>query len=348
MLNQKSLSELNKEEEFILFLLINSYETKTTKNGSSYLNLQLRDKSTVVSANLWENFDDILQGISVNKIVKVNGILQEFNGSPQIRVKKIRFANENDNVSIEDFIPVSSRSFDEMKNEFIQVIDSVENKFLNTLLKKIFDDENLKKFFNVPAGASWHHAYLHGLLEHTLELVKICELMCTIHPEINRDLLITGALLHDFGKTQELSINPSFEYTDKGRLLGHIMIGAIEVEKIANQIDGFPEELKNQLIHLILSHQGKLEYASPVIPKTLEAIVLYHADELSAKTNAYKNVIQSEKNKNGRWTKFIKLADTSLYIPELKTDDEENGNPFLGNKYNSEAGIAGTNEEENL
>ncbi len=348
MLNQKSLSDLNKEEEFTLFLLINSYETKTSKNGSSYLSLQLRDKSTVISANLWENFDEILKGISENKIVKVNGILQEFNGLPQIRIKKIRFANENDNVSIEDFIPVSSRSFDEMKIEFREVVDSVQNKFLNTLLKRIFNDNNLNNFFNVPAGASWHHAYLHGLLEHTLELVKICELMCSIYPEINRDLLIAGALLHDFGKTQELSINPTFEYTDKGRLLGHIMIGAIEVEKTANQIDGFPEELKNQLIHLILSHQGKLEYASPVVPKTLEAIVLYHADELSAKTNAYKNAIQSEKNKNGRWTKFVKLADTSLYIPDLKLNEEESRNPFLRQENNSETGLTGINEEENL
>lgn len=347
MLNQKSLSELNKEEEFTLFLLINKYETKTTKNGNSYLSLELRDKSTIISANLWENFNDILQGISENKIVKVNGVLQEFNGSPQIKIKRIRFANESDNVSIEDFIPVSPRNLNDMKQEFNDVIGSINNEFLKTLLEKIFAGENLNNFYNVPAGANWHHAYLHGLLEHTLELVKICDLMCTIHPEINRDLLIAGALLHDFGKTEELTLTPSFEYTDKGRLIGHIMIGAMAVEKAIDEIENFPEELKNQLIHLILSHQGKLEYASPVIPKTLEAIVLYHADELSAKTNAYKNAIQAEKNRSAginsfgkRWTKFIKLADTALYIPELEFFESNN-------KESSDSGITESEEEEN-
>lgn len=331
MLNQKTLNEIKRDEEFTLFLFVNKYEIKTTKNGNSYLSIELRDKTTVITANLWENFDELINEIANNKIVKINGVMQDFNGQPQIRIKKIRAAKKEDNVSIEDFIPVSSRSFEEMKKEFYNVINSIENKYLKLLLNKIFiprgidfPEERLNLFFTVPAGINWHHAYLHGLLEHTLELVKICELMCQIHPEINRDLLLTGALLHDFGKTEELNINSSFEYTDKGRLLGHIMIGAIEIEKAANEIEGFPEELKNQLLHLILSHQGKLEYASPVIPKTLEAIVLYHADELSAKTNAYKYAIENEKNKSGRWTKYIKLAETSLYIPEANDNDNSN------------------------
>lgn len=325
MLEQKELIELNKDEEFILFLMVNKYEVKTGKSGKQYLSLELRDKSAILPANMWENYDDILKEISEGKIVKVAGTIGDFNGSPQIKIKKIRVAKDEDNVSLDDFIPKSIRSPQEMKNELKQIIDSVQNRFLNELLNKIFSGENLEKFIHSPAGKSWHHAYLYGLLEHTLEIVRICELMCSFHSEINRDLLITGALLHDYGKIEELKFDSFFDYTDKGKLIGHIMIGALAIENAAVSIKDFPEDLKNQLIHLILSHQGKLEFASPVEPKTLEAIVLYQADELSAKTNAYKYAIRAEKNKNGNWTKFLPLANTSLYIPSIN-DELKNNN----------------------
>lgn len=324
MLQQKELIELNKDEDFILFLMINKFEVKTSKSSKPYLSLELRDKSTIISANIWDNYEELLKELSEGKIVKVAGTIGDYNGTPQIKIKKIRLAKEEDNVTAEDFIPKSSRSLHEMIEELSKTIDSVQNKFLNELLNKIFQGEKLEKFMCAPAGKSWHHSYLHGLLEHTLEIVRICDLMCSIHSEINRDLLITGALLHDFGKIEELKYDSTFDYTDKGKLIGHIMVGALTVESAANSIKDFPEELKNQLIHLILSHQGKLEFASPVEPKTLEAIVLYQADELSAKTNAYKYAIRAEKNKNGKWTKYLPLANTSLYIPNINDELKNN------------------------
>ncbi|MCF8265093.1 MAG: HD domain-containing protein, partial [Melioribacteraceae bacterium] len=175
------------------------------------------------------------------------------------------------------------------------------------------------QYQNAPAGKAWHHAYIHGLLEHTLEIVKICDLMCDIHKILDRDLLITGAILHDFGKTEELEFENNFDYTDKGKLLGHIVIAAIEIDKQCAKISEFPDELKNKLIHLVLSHQGKLEFATPVEPKFIEAIVLYHADELSAKTNAYKSAVINDANSGSDWTRYLPLAGTSLLIPgELK------------------------------
>jgi len=315
MINQKSLNKISFGEDITLFLMINKFEVKTAKNGKPYLNLELRDNSAVLPAKVWAGFEEFLPELSEGKIIKVAGVLEEYNSSPQIRIEKIRPSNEKDNVEPEDFLPKSKRSLDEMLLEFQQVIDSVQNRFLKELLKRIFDDINLKKYARTPAGKNWHHAYIHGLLEHTLEIIRICELMSSIHPEIKRDLLITGALLHDFGKTEELTSNTAFDYSDKGKLIGHIMIGALTVEKHASVINNFPEDLKNQLLHLILSHQGKLEFASPVEPRTLEAIVLYQADELSAKTNAYKSAIEADKNKSSKWTKFLPLANTSLYIP---------------------------------
>lgn len=315
MINQKELIEISTGEEATLFLMINKFEVKTAKNGKQYLNIELRDKSAVLPAKVWDRFDDLLKNISEGKIVKIAGVIEEFGGSPQIRIEKIRLANENDGVDTEDFLPKSVRPVDTMLDELKQVIASIRNPFLKDLLNKIFEGENLKNFTRTPAGKSWHHAYIHGLLEHTIEIVRICDLMCSIHPEIKRDILICGALLHDFGKTEELTYDTSFDYTDTGRLIGHIMIGAVIVEKTISGMPNFPEGLKNQLLHLILSHQGKLEFASPVEPKTLEAIVLYQADELSAKTNAYKYAIEADKNKSGNWTRFLPLANTSLYIP---------------------------------
>lgn len=321
MLEQKNLVELNIGDDFTLFLIVNKSEIKTSKTGKSFLNLELRDRSLTLPAKVWDNAESAFLKLREGSITKVAGIVEDFNGSPQIRIEKWRVATGEDDVTPEDFLPRSKRLVPEMVEEFDALINSISNHYLQRVLQIIFTEDNLKKYTRTPAGKGWHHAYIHGLLEHTLEIARICDLMCSIHPQINRDLLISGALLHDFGKTEELTYETSFDYSDKGKLIGHIMIGAFSVEKAASEIDNFPTDLKERLIHLVLSHQGKLEYASPVEPKTLEAIVLYQADELSAKTNAYKSAIEAEKNKNSKWTKFLPLANTSLMITEEFTKE---------------------------
>lgn len=321
MLDQKDLNELSIGDEFTFFLIVNKSEIKTSKAGKSFLNLELRDRSLTLPAKVWDNVESSFLKLKEGSIAKVAGIIEEFNGAPQIRIEKWRVATSEDDVSPEDFLPKSKRPLPVMIEEFESLINSVSNHYLHRLLQIIFSEENLRKYTRTPAGKGWHHAYIHGLLEHTLEIVRICDLMCSIHSEISRDLLICGALLHDFGKIEELTYETAFDYSDKGKLLGHIMIGALAVEKAASEISNFPTELKERLLHLVLSHQGKLEYASPVEPKTLEAIVLYQADELSAKTNAYKSAIEAEKNKNGKWTKFLPLANTSLMITEEFTKE---------------------------
>ncbi len=320
MLDQKTLNEFSTGDELLIFLIVSKCEVKTSKNGKLFLNLELRDRSTALPSKVWDNAEEYAKKLKEGTVVKVAGQIEDFNGAPQIKIDKIRPAQESDNVIPEDFLPRSRRPINEMMDELNQVIDSVKDQYLNKLLRIILSGENLDKYSRTPAGKGWHHAYIHGLLEHTLEIVRICKLMCSIHPDLNHDLLISGALLHDFGKTEELTYDSVFDYSDKGKLIGHIMIGALTVEKTASSIPNFPEELKTHLIHLVLSHQGKLEFASPVEPKTLEAIALYQADELSAKTNAYKYAIEADKNKGGRWTRFLPLAETSLFIPDNNSD----------------------------
>jgi 3'-5' exoribonuclease len=316
MKNQKELREFKVNDKIELFLLITNLSVKNTKTGKQYLDLELRDTSTNINAKMWDGFDNFLTSAKVGSIIKVLGILDEFNNQPQIKIEKIRISKPEDEVNVYDFLPKSSRSFEEMEAEFVNRLNKIENENLKKLLKNIFNKESFEQYKNVPAGKAWHHAYIGGLLEHTLEIIKICDLMADIHAEINKDLLITGALLHDFGKIEELSFDKGFEYTDKGKLVGHIVIIANIIESECSKIENFPKELKNQLLHIVLSHQGKLEFASPVIPKTLEAIVLYHADELSAKTNAYKSAIISEMDSENNWTRYLPLAETSLYIPK--------------------------------
>jgi 3'-5' exoribonuclease len=314
MPQQKLLKELRAGDELNHFLLLAKLEKKKTRTNKDYLDLLLKDSSSAITAKIWDNFNEFLLGAEEGNVVKVEGNIEEFNNQNQVKVNKIRVASPDDNVSADQFMQRSKRSLDEMTTELNDRIEKITDTYLNQLIHTVLSDEKLEKYKKVPAGKSWHHAYLHGLLEHTLEIIKICDLIADFHTEVNRDLLISGAILHDFGKTEELSSGASFDYTDRGRLIGHIVIAATEIDKAANSIPGFPAQLKDQLIHLVLSHQGKLEFASPVEPKTLEAIILYHSDELSAKANAYKNAIELEKNSNSNWTRFLPLANTSLYI----------------------------------
>jgi len=316
MLNQSELSSLSKGDSLDHFFLVKKCEIRLTKAGKEYVSLELGDKSTSSTSNLWEDasgFKSIKNSLAVGDIVKINGSIDEYQGNSQIKIDTIRLTKQSDDVTPKDFLPKSLRDLNVMKKEFASRMEKISDSDLMNLMKNIFTEERFTKYTSVPAGKMWHHGYISGLIEHTLEIIKICDLMCDIHPQINRDLLLCGAMLHDFGKIEELSFEPVFEYTDKGKLLGHIVIAAMIVNDEINKISDFPENLKNNLLHLILSHQGKLEYASPVVPKTLEAITLYQADELSAKVNAYKNVIANEIKPGSSWTKFISLAGTDIH-----------------------------------
>ncbi len=329
MLSQTDLSKLNKNDPVDHFLVIRNIEKRTAKNGSEYLSLEIGDRSLSVNSNIWDNFESIYKNFKVGDIVRIKGSMDDYRGVPQINISSIKPVSESDEISISDFLPRSKRDPEVMKKEFFNRIEKISDQNLRSLMKMIFDEDNFKKFSVSPAGKSWHHAYVHGLIEHTLEIIKICDLMCDIHSEVNRDLLISGAMMHDFGKTEELSVDASFNYTDKGKLLGHIVISAMIINEATKNLADFPEELKNNLLHIVLSHQGKLEFASPVVPKTLEAITLYQADELSAKVNAYKNALSSEIKGDNKWTRFITLASTDLHKHNLSSDSEDSPNKTL-------------------
>jgi len=329
LINQPDLNTLSKNDKIDHYLLIRKIDLRSTRSGSDFLSAEIGDKTASLNANVWEGFAELAARGKVGNVVKVAGTVEEYQGSLQIRVSSIRLSTEKDGVQPRNFLPESKRNFDEMKNEFNQKLNSISNKLLKKLLTQIFSEERFEQFCLAPAGKSWHHAYIHGLLEHTLEIIKICELMCEFHRELNKDILLSGAMLHDIGKIEELSYDSAFEYTDKGKLVGHIVIASNLVRDEIKMIPDFPIDLENNLIHLILSHQGKLEHASPVVPKTAEAIALYQADELSAKVNAYKGAIDAELKPDSNWTKFIHLADTDLHKFSLMENKEEKSKKSL-------------------
>jgi 3'-5' exoribonuclease len=329
MIEQIELKELERGDTVDHYLMIRRLDVRNTKAGKEYLSLELQDKSIALNANVWENFQSLLKNSKLGDVVKVSGTIEEFQGTLQIRISKINSLSPSDNISPVDFLPKSEHDLDKMVKEFEERIDKISDNQLKTLLGKIFSGERFINFTLAPAGKSWHHGYIHGLIEHTLEIVRICDLMCDFHSELNRDLLVSGAMLHDFGKIEELKYDSAFEYTDKGKLLGHIVITAVIISEEAKLLADFPVEIKNNLIHLVLSHQGKLEYASPVVPKTIEAIALYQADELSAKVNAYIGALSIEKKSDRGWTRFITLAQTDLYNHDLYPEQKEKSNKTL-------------------
>lgn len=331
MVNQSELISLVKGDSVDHFLLVKKVEIRLTKTGKEFLSLELSDKSTSVQTNIWDDnpsFKSFRNSLVVGDILKVKGSIDDYQGITQIKVDSVRLPKQSENVLPSDFLPKSKLDLSKMLAEFTGRISKINDSNIKNLLTNVFTEERLSKYSSAPAGKMWHHAYISGLIEHTLEIIKICDLMCDIHPEINRDLLISGAMLHDFGKIEELSFDTAFEYTDKGKLWGHMVIASIIVNDEINKLKNFPEEIKLNIIHLILSHQGKLEHASPVVPKTLEAITLYQADELSAKVNAYKNSLESEAKPNSQWTKFIGLAGTDLFKHGLNNEVNENKTLF--------------------
>jgi 3'-5' exoribonuclease len=316
MLQQKEISNLQKDEPINHYFLIKKIETKVNKNEKEYLLFELGDHSGSIIGFKWTNISEFHKQLEPGEIVKIKGKTLDYNGQIQISIDNIYKPSENENIPISYFLPRCDKDIEDLKIKFWKRIDNIKDDNLKKLLKVFFTPEVFQKFCLAPAGKSWHHAYIGGLLEHVIEMIRLADLICDLHKEINRDLLIAGCVLHDVGKIDELFYDRNFDYTDEGKLNGHILIGISLLNKAINKLDNFPQELERQLIHLIASHQGRLEYGSPIEPKTLEAIALHGIDELSSKVNAYKSAIKQDLNSGSKWTRYQTLINSMIYIPD--------------------------------
>ncbi len=324
---EKTIINLKPGESFTGYLIIRKTELKSKKDGSPYLVLGLGDSTGRISATLWDDAQKKVMELKPGFIVKVQGKIITFNDTLQLSIDRIRPANESENIDIKTFLPKTSADLNKLKNQFYDLVESIKNKDLKRLLKDVFDTRNFEAFCEAPGGKLWHHACLGGLLEHTMAIAAVCETMAEQYPDMNRDLLIAGALLHDIGKLDEYTYkNGYIDFTDEGRLLGHISIGAQRLRSCIdrlNQESPFPDELRDLVLHMILSHQGKLEHGSPVLPATMEAMVLYYADEMDSKANALQHIIEKNMQPDAKWSPFVPLLERFIYLKANDIQTEE-------------------------
>ena len=266
------------------FCLIKSVEVKTSSKGDSYLDMTLSDSDGEINAKLWRYQSDVYGEYESNNIVKIRGALSKYNGADQLKVERIRLALPEDNVKVEDFVRSSGYSSEEMYNALMSIADGFEDNELKSLVTSIYADNRLALLY-WPAAFKLHHAIRGGLLMHTLSIVRLAESVCAVYPFVDRDLLITGAMLHDISKLTEFIVSETGVadgYSIEGNLLGHLTMGAMTIEKYAEKL-GISKKTAMLVEHMILSHHGEPEYGAAVRPMFIEAEILSELDLMDSR-----------------------------------------------------------------
>lgn len=311
------ISDLHDGERIIEFYLCKTRQTFQSKTGKNYLSLTLQDKTGTISAKVWDLTNGI-QSFEAGDFIKIDAQVQTYQNDLQLNVHKIRKGNEGE-YDPADYIPTTDKDMDELYKKLTAYINSIKTPCIKELLVNVFTKHPVisKKFKTHTAAKTMHHNYLGGLLEHTISVTDICDFYASHYPMVNRDLLISTALLHDVGKVIELSDFPNIDYTDEGELIGHIIMGSELISSEADKIEGFPAELKSLMKHSILAHHGEYEYGSPKLPKTLEAFLLHAADDTDAKERMFEDIISSD-NTAGPWAGYNKLLLRNIRKTEYK------------------------------
>jgi 3'-5' exoribonuclease len=318
MAEQPELRSLKEGDVFNGHLLAQEVSFKTSAKGSEYLEMKLADASGDLKAFLWDlrAIEGDMDKVAADAFLKVKGQISIYNGRTQMRLDKVRFAQDAEVGDFSRFFPTSKRPLAEMVQELDATIAGVGDPWIRRLLELIFIEEPLLReaFCKAPAAKSMHHVYLGGLIEHTLSVLGLAERACAHYQELNRDLVVAGVLLHDVGKTAELTYVRSFGYSDAGNLIGHISMEADWINRAVARIPDFPEELRLLILHIVLSHHGKLEFGSPVLPKTPEALVVHVLDDLDGKLESMFRGIREDAGQ-GNWTAYSRSMDRMIYKP---------------------------------
>lgn len=289
--------------------IVKKLEAKTTKTGSEYLNLVLVDNSGEIEAKYWDGFETFYAGLTENSIVKILAEVKEFNKRLQLNIKKGFIADANEYV-LEDLIIHTKKNIEKMFSEMTEVVESFQDSELKQLLQLFIKDQSfIAKFKKAPAGVNMHSACLGGLLEHTVNLINLALYVCSEYQNINRDLLLSGIMLHDIGKVDELDYQRAFRYTTPGKLVGHITMGVLMLNEKIQQIPNFNSDKKIKLEHLLLSHHGVPEFGAVKQPMTLEAVILHQLDNLDAKILGFQEFVEKNPPNDDGWTPRAYMFD---------------------------------------
>lgn len=283
----------------------------TTKAGKEYYNVILQDRTGIIEGKIWEPNNFGIAEFDAHDYVYINGDVTGFQGKLQVNIKMLRVAEEGE-YDMKEYFPITKKDIEAMYAEVLDIIGKVKNEHLHKLLTALFkeDEEFVKLFKQSSAAKSVHHGFIGGLLEHTLCVTKLCDYLCTLHPILKKDLLITAALCHDIGKVRELSLFPDNDYTDEGNLLGHIVMGTEMVTDKIRLIPDFPTGLAGELKHCILAHHGKLEFGSPKTPALIEAVALNYADDTDAKLQLFTEIVSKADTYD--WLGYNRLMDGNV------------------------------------
>src|ERR1017187_6855321 len=293
--------------------VVASKQVKTKKNGDPYLAVTLADRTGQLQANMWDNVSDAVNEFEQDDFVKVKGLVQKYNGRWQLTLHKVRKLGDAE-IDYSDFLPKTSKDIDQLWRTLGEFVESVENSWLKRLIQNFMADDAIATAYrNAPAAKTMHHAYVGGLLDHVVSLMTTCDLVVRNYPQVNRDLLLTGAFLHDNGKIHELAYQRSISYTTRGQLLGHMIIELEMLHEKLSHILGFPEDLKILIEHLIISHHGQYEFGSPKLPMFPEALMLHYLDDLDSKMESMRAQFERESEQETAWTSYnASLARTLL------------------------------------
>lgn len=305
------IKDLIENENLIEHYLCKKKQILNSRHGKSYMSLTLQDKTGTINAKVWE-LNKNIQNFEENDFIKIDASVVCFQDDLQLKVTKIRKSSEGEYNTM-DYIPTTDKDISNLFEHLVDIINSIKTPYIKQLLENIYiKNDDLRERFKVHSAAKTiHHSYMGGLLEHTVSIAQICDFLSKQYKDVNRDILIAGAFLHDIGKLFELSPFPENDYTDDGQLLGHIVIGTEIVTKESKKIKDFPHQLESLLKHCILSHHGEYEFGSPKRPKTIEAFLLSCVDEMDSKVKIFEESLKID-NTQGNWLGYNKLLNRNI------------------------------------
>ena len=281
------------------FLLVGEKELRATREGKPFLRLELSDRTGTIEARIWENVEYVVASFERDDIIKIQGRVESYRNKTQLAIDKIRRADPAE-IDLADYFPHTAEDVEQLYLRLCGHASAVSNPWLRTLLASVIEDPAIvPRLKRAPAAKIMHHAFLGGLLEHVVSLCDLCRAVARHYQELDVDLLITGAVLHDIGKLDELCYERAISYTVEGQLLGHIILELEQVTKKMDGIDGFPADLKTLIKHLLISHHGQYEFGSPKLPMFREALVLHYLDDLDSKMGAARAVLGVDRRRQG-------------------------------------------------
>jgi 3'-5' exoribonuclease len=308
-MGRRYVNQLGEQEVVAEVFQASEKQLRPNRNGHLYLQLELSDRTGRVGARMWNAGESLYRSFENGDFVRVEGTSQRFQGAVQLILTHIEKVEPKE-VSPDDFTPVASVDVDKLVVRMGEMLRGLSDPHLRNLAECFLLDEGfMGKLSRAPAGVKHHHAYLGGLLEHVVTVMEVASRVAPCYPQVDRDLLLLGAFLHDVGKTDELCYDRDFAYSDEGQLIGHLVMGvglletkAREAERLSGE--SFPAELLLRLKHLIVSHHGEYEFGSPKLPMTLEAVALFCLDNLDAKVSAFSQQMRDDPNLGSPWTSF--------------------------------------------